>query len=373
MIKNTTINDTYRPKRNHWWVGLGGTFDHFHAGHEHFLQFAARQGENLIIGVTSDHLIKGKPFASTIEPFRIRAKNVRNWCTKNGINHEIFMLDDVYGPTLEDTRIKALAVTQETTKGADKINEAREVSRMRPLPVYICTLLQDELGFPLHAQQIRAGLTNRKGIVYLGHLARGITLSDEQRKKLSEPLGELYSELDGDPRMAANPKDGDHEGHQAFEKFDTKSGKTVLVGDQTTQLFLDKGWKFDVAVYDSKIERRPLNEEQSQKITSYIEKTHPAVLKASNPAGQISSELVEAIWKYCGKDAQGNGGLNTHQNNQKKTLIQVDGEEDLATAAFILGLPLYSYIFYGQPGVGLVKVLVTETLKEKIFKILTQL
>lgn len=358
-----TKNDTYRPKRTHWWVGLGGTFDHFHAGHEHFLEFAARQGENLIIGVTSNHLTKRKPYASTIEPFRVRAKNVKNWCERHKINHEIFMLDDIYGPTLEDSRIKALAVTQETTKGADKINEAREVSRMRPLPVYVCTLLQDELGFPLHAQQIRAGVVNRKGKVYLNHLAKGITLSDEQRKKMSQPLGELYSEVDGDPRISPKQKEGEHDGHQTFEKFDTKSGKTVLVGDQTMQIFLDKGWKYDVAVFDSKIERKPLSEEQTQKISNFIQKTNPAVLKTTNPAGQISSELIETIWNYVGKCGQ--------PISQKKTLIQVDGEEDLATAAFILGLPLYSYVFYGQPGVGLVKVLVTETLKEKIFKIFT--
>jgi len=364
-----TKKDTYKPKRTHWWVGLGGTFDHFHAGHEHFLEFAARQGENLIIGVTSDYLIKGKPFASTIEPFRVRAKNVKNWCTKHGINHEIFMLDDVYGPTLEDKRIKALAVTQETTRGADKINEAREVSSMRPLPVYICTLLQDELGFPLHAQQIRAGLVNRKGIVYLNQLAKGITLSDEQRKKISEPLGELYSEVDGDPRISTKQKDGDHDNHQTFEKFDTKSGKTVLVGDQTMQIFLEKGWKFDVAVFDSKIEREAINAEQTQKISDFIQKTNPLVLKTTNPAGQISCELVETIWNFAGK--AGTSGTVSQTTNQKKTLIRVDGEEDLATAVFILSLPLYSYVFYGQPGVGLVKVLVTETLKEKILKILT--
>jgi uncharacterized protein (UPF0218 family) len=47
--------------------------------------------------------------------------------------------------------------------------------------------------------------------------------------------------------------------------------------------------------------------------------------------------------------------------------VLIRGEEDLVTAVLLLLLPLQSLIYYGQPGEGMVEVVVSEELKEKIF------
>jgi len=49
-------------------LGMGGTFDHFHAGHEKFIKFAYEQAEQLFIGVTTEKMSRGKKYAHLIEP-----------------------------------------------------------------------------------------------------------------------------------------------------------------------------------------------------------------------------------------------------------------------------------------------------------------
>jgi uncharacterized protein (UPF0218 family) len=44
-------------------------------------------------------------------------------------------------------------------------------------------------------------------------------------------------------------------------------------------------------------------------------------------------------------------------------VLRIDGEEDLAALAVLYHSPLGAYVYYGQPDVGMVRVVVTE--KEK--------
>ncbi|MGA7922985.1 MAG: hypothetical protein WCA77_03315, partial [Thermoplasmata archaeon] len=50
---------------------LGGTFDHFHRGHEELLSAGLSASEHLGVGVTTGGYLKGhpKPRANRIEPF----------------------------------------------------------------------------------------------------------------------------------------------------------------------------------------------------------------------------------------------------------------------------------------------------------------
>jgi len=340
---NLDKKNSFTQRRNHWWVGLGGTFDHFHRGHEAFLEFAARQGENLIIGVTADHFVTGKPYSESLEPYAVRARHVRNWCKKHRINHEVVMLDDLYGPTLEDRRIKALAVTEETVAGAEKINEVRGHSRLPELPIYICPLVRNELGQPLHAEQIRAGLFDKDGRSFEKAILVERGLNDEQREALAQPLGDLVEDETTVPT--------------------TPGTRIVLVGDQTLQLFLENKWPFNVAVIDELIERQPLSAEHKNRLAELEKKPELSVQKVVNLPGQISSELLTAVKNALHSDS----GLANQDNH--KQLIKVTGEEDLATAATILLAPLGTVIFYGQPGVGLVKVDVNLELKNKLRRI----
>ena len=49
-------------------VGLGGTFDHIHSGHKLMLSSAVlRTNKRIVVGVTSDELLKNKSYFSELE------------------------------------------------------------------------------------------------------------------------------------------------------------------------------------------------------------------------------------------------------------------------------------------------------------------
>jgi pantetheine-phosphate adenylyltransferase len=321
------VTKTMRITKKYKTIGLGGTFDHFHAGHEKFISYAADHGQKLIIGITEAKMTQHKQLSKTIQPYQYRVKSVKNFCQKNKYHFEISQLTDIYGPTLEKGAVHSLCVTEETIEGSNIINHARTAAGMRELPTFICEMFISADGHPLHSNRIREGSANRAGTIYLSHFSETIKLTDEQRELLREPLGNIVEE----PTQTR-----------------WHSPLTCLVGDQTLANFLDFGWKFDLAIFDGLTGR----EEHHLELLKNIKPN----LDTKNLAGEINTNLIKTIKKALKKSLQ---------------YIKVEGEEDLATAALILMLPLYSTIFYGQPDQGLVEVKVDEALKEKIFKILT--
>ena len=316
-------------KRPYYVVGLGGTFDHFHAGHAHFLKFASQLGAELRIGVTAPHLISQKNYPQTLEDWWTRATAVKHFCGQHHYEYKVMRLDDPFGPTLEKSPIQALVVTEETADGGEKINELRVKLGMRPLPIHICPMLADESGQILHADRIRAGQVNRRGQVYATIFDQDLVLDDTQRAFVSKPQGEII----------------------AIDQLDEVPGKNGLpvcvVGDSSLETFIERKWKYTLGVFDHK--------KQRQVVQSYIIDALKPNATVTNEAGMISKELVNRLQQM----------LTTRQKH-----LLVEGEEDLATVALFLLLPLGAHIFYGQPKKGIVCVEVTEKLKNAIYSLL---
>jgi pantetheine-phosphate adenylyltransferase len=307
-------------------VGMGGTFDHFHAGHAHFLEFASQLSEKLIIGITHERLSRSKPFAQTLEPYATRFHSVKQYCRRHNIRCELVELEDIFGPTLEHSPVQALCVTEETVFGSNKINETRHKLGLWEMPVYICDYLNDETGQPLHAENIRAGKVNRQGQVYDLVFQKNLTLSDHQRTYFGQPQGEIID----------------------LNHFPAKSEFIrCVVGDNSLETFIDKGWQYNLGVFDHRRLRQPFRSET-------IHALNPDIT-ISNPAGVITTELVEALKKSF---------------NDSRAHIQVEGEEDLAAVALILLLPLESEVYYGQPNVGIICMKITEELKDAAYNVL---
>lgn len=156
------------------------------------------------------------------------------------------------------------------------------------------------------------------------------------RSKLKKPLGMLI-------------KDSNIEGLLKIIG-DEKPEKLISVGDVTSSRLLKIGVTPDIMVVDNKIARKEI-----QPIDASAER----VYKVRNPAGTLTDEA----WRT----------MTEIMKNDEVTKIIVDGEEDLITLLAVHEAPLNSIVLYGQPGMGVVVVKVTEDKKEEIMKIINEM
>jgi uncharacterized protein (UPF0218 family) len=117
-------------------------------------------------------------------------------------------------------------------------------------------------------------------------------------------------------------------------------GKIVYtVGDVVTHNLLRRGITPHVAIIDGHTMRSPCSR------TPVLQGTQ---LRAKNPAGTISDDLVQKVAEAVATPP---------------ALIFVEGEEDLAVIPLVLAAPLGSIVLYGQPGEGVVLRVVDEGAK----------
>ncbi|KAM3965113.1 bifunctional Phosphopantetheine adenylyltransferase - Dephospho-CoA kinase [Aphomia sociella] len=132
--------------RTYEYVALGGTFDRLHNGHKILLsQAALRSTKHVTVGVTDVNMIQSKKLWELIEPVEDRIKAVRNFLTdiNPDLEYNVVPIQDLYGPTKDDPRYQLIVVSEETVRGADKINEKRLENGLQPLDKYVVTLAQD--------------------------------------------------------------------------------------------------------------------------------------------------------------------------------------------------------------------------------------
>jgi pantetheine-phosphate adenylyltransferase len=314
-------------------AALGGTFDHFHKGHQTLINHAFRVAEKIIVGITTDDFLRNKGFSEIIEPQNKRQKSVADFV--NSIDKseqlEIISLENIFGPTLDDKNIDCLIVSPLTEKGAKLINQTRVEKDLSQLPIEICKLEVAQDGKHISSTRIRQGEINRDGFLYEKIFDKDIQISQDLREALKLPLGDLLQ---------------NNVLHQLENIL--SDNFCVAVGDITALYCWQNKLPVSMFVFDNKEKRLAIEKSIKHFIPS------SSLLTCQNPAGNITVQLIESL-----KNALKNG------NN-----VQVEGEEDLAVLPLILMLPLESKILYGQPDEGIVVVNVSEERKEWIRKML---
>lgn len=342
-------------------AALGGTFDHFHVGHENFLRFASQFADKVLVGITKQSLVIEKDLSQLVEPLEIRKQAVQRFCESETINFEIVELSDAFGPTLGERELECVVVTELTKSGGAAINEKRRTLGLSELPIQVCSMVRDSSGEVVTSTRIRRGEINRQGEIYSDIFKQDVVLSDDQKNGLKDPLGPLTSK----------PAHLLPEGGQA-----ENSGFIAVVGDTCLENFIQNGWSYSLGVYDLRKQRQAFE-------PNLLHELKPN-FQANNPPGQITQELVHALEKII---TSGSYDARSHPSNLfglsarkvSRVNLLINGEEDLATAALILLLPLESRIYYGQPapgglagqtGEGMVEVVVSEEIKENMYCIL---
>lgn len=145
-------------------VAVGGTFDHFHKGHEYLLLKAFDLGEVVIVGVTSDDFAK-KAGKKEIQDFNQRMGQVKAFLILQNLieRARLIELNDAFGPLLEDPDICGVVVTQETLANAERANLIRVKKNMAPLKIFVQEFLLAEDGKPISSSRIRNKEIDERG------------------------------------------------------------------------------------------------------------------------------------------------------------------------------------------------------------------
>ncbi|XP_037294471.1 bifunctional coenzyme A synthase isoform X2 [Manduca sexta] len=168
------VDEMDQPVKTYDYVAMGGTFDRLHNGHKILLsQAVLRTKKHLALGITDINMIQSKKLWELIEPIEHRMKVVLNFL--NDINPEleynVFPLQDLYGPTKDDPRFQLIVVSEETNKGALKINEKRKENGLNPMDVHVIELAQDTHPQRSHEEEEKVSSSNQR-MRLLGTLLR---------------------------------------------------------------------------------------------------------------------------------------------------------------------------------------------------------
>jgi len=141
-------------------VGVGGTFDVLHKGHEVLLGKAFEAADSVVIGLTTDEMV-GK---ETL-PYEERENKLCEFLASAhpGRAYDIVGLEDAHGPAVGDAEMDAIVVSEETLKGAEEINRKRLEKGLSPLEVIVIPMVLAHDGKPISSSRIRAGEIDGEG------------------------------------------------------------------------------------------------------------------------------------------------------------------------------------------------------------------
>lgn len=185
----------------HLSVVVGGTFDHLHDGHKLLLTATAlileparsadpERPRCLTVGITGDELVKTKKYATFMESWHERQKNVVTFLqgilnfktleevalsgnqdrfseeTSNvsgpptvisqnfgyGLTVRCVEISDPFGPTITDESITALVVSGETRSGGKAVNDKRKEKQWRELEIFEVDVLGSDAEDTAHLE-----------------------------------------------------------------------------------------------------------------------------------------------------------------------------------------------------------------------------
>ena len=158
-----------------------------------------------------------------------------------------------------------------------------------------------------------------------------LELPVELRAELKEPLGPLYTDAGALLADAGDP--------------------LVAVGDIVTYHLLSAGRVPDVALVDERTKRSAVDSEVTEAIEGFDRR-----VAVENPPGTLTRGLLDAIREGVDGD--------------RTTLVDVDGEEDLAALPAVLAVPDGASVVYGQPDEGMVLVTPDDPTRERAASLL---
>lgn len=319
---------------------VGGTFDHFHVGHQTLLKTAFAQSEKVIIGIATSQLYQHKLFAGSIEDFKIREQSLIHFLEENDLTSraEIVPIHDFYGTSLTDKSLEAIFITESNRANVEKMNSEREKRGFTPLKIIAVSYARGNDDEIIASGRIRQGISDRKGNAFLQLFTQQETfvLPETQRDAFRHPIGKISRDIE-----------------DVIVSYGQKN-MLIAIGDVVSTSLLQHGRQADVSIIDGKTRRQAF-----VPTASFSSETERSA--AISKAGTIEQQAVKIV----------HAAIQQYLQTQRKQLITITGEEDLLAIPAILLSPLHTVVLYGQFGKGIVVGEVTEETKkiaDELFK-----
>ncbi len=303
-------------------IVVGGTFDRLHAGHKAFLRRAFSLAAHVTVTITSDRYTAA--YKPHVLPYNVREEQVKKFLDREKLlsRATIIPIDTGYGIAKEkNISLDAILVTDDTRAGATTVNKKRKEVGLPLLAIEVQERILDASGMPISSTQIR----------FTEHT---LYMPKALRKTLHQPFGEVVQ-------------------HRISE---LAGKKLIAVGDVTTRILHEQGAVPVLSVIDFLIERK----KQDNSIEKLGLHGKEKIFYATNPHSTLTPELWRAITQALSLSSKG-----------EKSVIIVDGEEDLAVLPLLLLAPMGYVICYGQPHVNMIAVSVTQETKEQVRALLS--
>ncbi len=308
-----------------WALNL---FDRLHMGHHVFIDRLRDMPQPVAAVTTGELVLKDLELSQIIQPPEIRLSNLQTYLKSLDLFTEIDTtilssyedLLDIEGETtfmmFEGPCCKEIEENALTTR-SDKLGVHDNVETLKP----VAALDGDKMS----SARVRLGEIDRTGRGLMGTVENPRYLPDSNRGALKTPKGDVYSTSDGRPE------------EMVAKRLDDETPICVIaVGDVTSSTLIDEGFVPDVCVVDGITKRGTFDKEFSAEVEYTV----------YNPAATIYPEAWSA--------------MNTAIHDGKKSLMIVEGEEDLIGFPAVLLAEIGSVMLYGQPDVGIVWVPVND-------------
>lgn len=143
-------------------VGIGGTFNVIHKGHELLFETAFSVGTEVEVGLTSDEFaVRSRKV--DILPYFQRKANLSRFLERYGKPFEVVMISDVLGTAATSEKLDAIVVSPETRPNAEAINESRRRNGLKQLKVFCIREVKADDSEPISATRIVKGEIDKDG------------------------------------------------------------------------------------------------------------------------------------------------------------------------------------------------------------------
>jgi inosine/xanthosine triphosphatase len=152
-------------------IGVGGTFNVIHAGHELLFETAFSLGDVVEVGLTGDNFA-GRTKTVPVKSYGERRDQLTRFLRRYGKPFEIVEISDSMGTAVGSRDLDAIVVSPETLDVAEEINERRKANGLSLLEIHVIHEVRADDRATISSSRIVRGEIDKDG-----HLLRPVKVA----------------------------------------------------------------------------------------------------------------------------------------------------------------------------------------------------